>query len=278
MKVIGYLGPRGTHSEAVALYWQEKFAPDWQLQSYASIYDAMQAAADGEVERCIVPVENSLEGSINITLDTLAHALSLQVELEIDWVVHNHLLAAGGEIKVIVSHPQPIAQCQAFLKAHYPAATIRQASSTARAAEIVAASGAGYAAIAGKRAADLYGLQIVAAEIQDNKNNCTRFFVLKRPEENLVCGRDKTSLICKINGAKAGSLCEVLLELSRRNVNLTRIESRPARTGLGHYLFFLCIDDACDAANVKDALAAVRRKSLWVKNLGSFSVIHADMQ
>jgi prephenate dehydratase len=276
--VLGYLGPQGTHSESVALYWQKNFGKGYELKAYSSIYEAMQAVQSGEVERCAVPVENSIEGSINITLDTLAHELDLQVELEIDWAVHNNLLAVSpaDEIRVILSHPQPIAQCHHFLQERYPQAELRQLSSTAKAAEIAAAEGAGYAAIACTRAAELYGLKVVEAEIQDNKNNCTRFFVLKKKSSNLMCGKDKTSLICQIDGAKAGSLCEVLLELSKRNVNLTRIESRPARTGLGHYIFFLCIDASIEEKNVSEALAAVAKKSLWIKNLGSFSVVTRD--
>lgn len=276
--MLGYLGPPGTHSEAVALYWQREFNAQAELKAYPSIYEAMQAVAIGEIERCAVPVENSIEGSINITLDTLAHEFDLQVELEIDWAVHNDFLAVDDSepIKIIVSHAQPIAQCRTFLQQEYPQAEIRQASSTARAAEIVAQAGSGYAAIGCQRAAELYGLKVLKQDIQDNKNNCTRFLILKQPTDNLVTGCDKTSLICQIDGAQAGSLCDILLELSKRQVNLTRIESRPARTGLGHYIFFLCIDEPCDKPNVQDALAAVDKKSLWVKNLGSFSVIKAD--
>lgn len=280
MGVLGFLGPQGTHSESVALYWQQQFQPDWELKAYPSIYEAMQAVDAGEIDRCAVPVENSLEGSINITLDTLAHEFALQVELEIDWAVHNALLVKAGDIspQIIVSHAQPIAQCRNYLQREFPQAEIRQASSTARAAEIVAAAGSGYAAIGSLRAAQLYKLCVLRSDIQDNQNNCTRFFILKRPDSNLVCGTDKTSLICQINGARAGSLCDILLELSKRDVNLTRIESRPARTGLGHYIFFFCIDAPSDRQNVREALAAVAQKSLWVKNLGSFPVIKAMQQ
>lgn len=281
VETLGFLGPRGTHSEEVALYLEQERterAAAWGLKPYLSICDAMCAVADGEIERCVVPVENSLEGSINITLDTLAHEVDLQVEREIVWTVHNQLMVkyADAPITTILSHPQPLAQCRAYLQAHHPTVEIRKVSSTAKAAEMVAKGAKGCAAIAPARAGVLYDLTTVAAEIQDNCTNCTRFFVLTKVAKSLICGKDKTSLICQINGEKAGSLCEVLLEFAERAVNLTRIESRPARTGLGEYIFFLDLDAAADRTNVEAAIQAVEQKSLWLKNLGSFDVLKID--
>lgn len=276
---LGFLGPRGTHSEEVALYLNdERTADSWQLVAYDGIYEAICATAQGEIDRCVVPVENSIEGSINITLDTLAHDVNLQVECEIIWTVHNHLLVKDKQapITTIISHPQPLAQCRSYIKAHYQNAIVRPVSSTAHAAELVAGGETGYAAIGTARAGALYDLITIAKEIQDNPNNCTRFLVLRRPKKNIVQGNAKTSLICQINGAKAGSLCDVLLEFAQRNVNLTRIESRPARTGLGEYIFFLSLEGANDQESVKAAIEAVARRSLWIKNLGSFDVAVVD--
>lgn len=278
-ETLGFLGPQGTHSEEVALYLNSQRVTDsWQLLAYDGIYEAIYAVAQGEIDRCVVPVENSIEGSINITLDTLAHDVNLQVEREIIWMVHNHLLVKDKKMPVttIISHPQPLAQCREYIKTHYKNALISPVSSTAHAAEIVASGKKGYGAIGTARAAALYGLTTIAKEIQDNPNNCTRFLVLSRPKENIVQGKTKTSLICQIKGEKAGSLCDVLLEFARRDVNLTWIESRPARTGLGEYIFFLSLELSSDQANVKAAIKAVTQRSLWIKNLGSFDVTMVD--
>ncbi|MDF2566121.1 MAG: pheA [Massilibacillus sp.] len=279
---LGFLGPKGTHSEEVALYLnseQNNTGKEWKLVPYTSIYDAICAVEQGKIDRCVVPVENSIEGSINITLDTLAHDVDLQIEREIIWAVHNQLMVKNtdDEITTIISHPQPLAQCRSFIKEHYPQAEIRPVSSTARAAKIVAeGKHKGYAVIGCHRAGTLYSLTTIATEIQDNTTNCTRFLILTKPKETSINGKDKTSIICQINGKKAGSLCEVLLEFAKRDVNLTRIESRPARTGLGKYIFFLDLEDSIDKVNVKAAIKAVAQKSLWLKNLGSFNVIKID--
>lgn len=280
-KTLGYLGPKGTHSEEVALYLQQRWkaaGARWRPVAQESICDAIRAVAEGQLDACAVPVENSLEGSIAITLDTLAHDVDLQVELELVWAVHNRLLAKAPDapVRAILSHAQPLAQCRRYLSEHYPRAEVRQTASTARAAALVAAGEDGWAAIGTRRAGELYGLTTIADEIQDNPSNCTRFFVLTRRGGALVRGRDKTALVCQINGEKAGSLCEVLLEFARRDVNLVRIESRPARTGLGAYIFFFDLDAPGDWPNVQAAVEAVRQKSFWLKNLGSFAVWQAD--
>jgi len=275
---LGFLGPKGTHSEAVALYLNHKRAGDWILFAYDTIYEAIQAVADGMIERCVVPVENSIEGSINITLDTLAHEVDLQVEQEIVWTVHNQLMTKYPKeaITTILSHPQPLAQCREYLKKNYAGAEIRQTASTARAAEIVASGPPGYAAIGTQRAGELYGLTTMEAEIQDTLTNCTRFFVLTKMKQAFIAGANKTSLVCQIDGKKAGSLCAVLSEFAKRDVNMMRIESRPARTGLGEYIFFFEVDGSTQEQNVNAAILAIQQKSLWLKNLGSFSVIHVD--
>ncbi|WP_019555027.1 prephenate dehydratase [Propionispira raffinosivorans] len=275
---LGFLGPKGTHSEAVALYLNYKQAGDWNLFAYDTIYEAIQAVADGVIERCVVPVENSIEGSINITLDTLAHEVDLQVEQEIVWTVHNQLMTKYPKdvITTILSHPQPLAQCREYLKKNYAGIEIRQTASTARAAEIVASGPPGYAAIGTQRAGELYGLTTMDTEIQDTLTNCTRFFVLTKIKQAVIAGANKTSLVCQIDGKKAGSLCAVLSEFAKRDVNMTRIESRPARTGLGEYIFFFEVDGSTQEQNVNAAILAIQQKSLWLKNLGSFPVTYVD--
>lgn len=274
---VGFLGPPGTHSEAVTLYWRQHCQPDidWQLQAYATINDVIHAVATGEIERAIVPVENSIEGSVNITLDTLAHDVDIQIEQELVWHVHHALLSKERDapIDCIYSHPQSLAQCRGYIREHYPSVNVVSVASTSKAAEIVSRSEAGAAAIATSRAALLYNLQVIASDIQDRPNNCTRFIVLKRKNTPSTDGRQKTALVLQMNGERAGQLCDVLGELASRNVSLTRIESRPARTGLGEYIFFLDIDGSASEQNVSDALKAVSCKSRWIKILGSFDVL-----
>ena len=241
---LGVLGPAGTHSEAAAVYLKRQTGEDYKLVLFADIFDCLQAVENGEVDSALVPVENSLEGAINITLDTLARSEGLTVWRELIWPVHNQLLARRrGEIKRIYSHAQPISQCRDFLLQHYPQAELIKVASTARAAEIVAEAPAdsGSAAIATARAGELLGLVPIATEIQDSAANCTRFFQVGRQALSFL-PKEKLLVICQIDGQKAGALFEVLKEFAQRGINMTRIESRPARTELGAYIFFFDLE------------------------------------
>ncbi len=281
MEKMGFLGPQGTHSEAAAIYLASQVPEPLELQAFPDIYAAMQAVASADVDSCLVPVENSLEGAINITLDTLAHSEELQITAELIWRVHNQLMVQDPMVPVqkIFSHAQPLAQCREYLQQHYPQAELQAVASTARAAELVAKSRPtdAWAAVCSSRAGELYGLQALAAEIQDNMENCTRFYELHRKGEAVpVRGRpEKTLVICQIDGQRAGSLCEVLQEFAHRDVNMTRIESRPARTELGAYIFFFDLETKTSRENLEAAIEAVRARSIWLKNLGEFPVILA---
>ncbi|MBC8014753.1 MAG: prephenate dehydratase [Sporomusaceae bacterium] len=270
--IVGYLGPRGTHSEDVCscYYPQEQ----WISKSYATIDACIRAAANGEITECIVPIENSLEGSINITLDTLAHEVNLLIIKEIVWPIHNHLLTKSADtiINTIVSHAQPLAQCRHYLAKHYPHAKLEAVESTVEAVRIVANGAKNYAAIANMNASKLYNMNVVASDIQDHPHNCTRFVVLGHQPAVYSKGDWKTSIVCKIKGDKPGSLFSLLQELVNNDVNLVRIESRPARTALGEYIFFMDIEGSTAQVNVQTALTALENKSLWFKNLGSYIV------
>ena len=271
---LGVLGPAGTHSEAAAVYLKRQTGEDYKLVLFADIFDCLQAVENGEVDSALVPVEISLEGAINITLDTLARSEGLTVWRELIWPVHNQLLARRqGEIKRIYSHAQPISQCWAFLQAHYPQAELIKVASTARAAEIVAEAPAdsGSAAIATARAGELLGLVPIATEIQDSAANCTRFFQVGRQALEFL-PKEKLLVICQIDGQKAGALFEVLKEFAQRGINMTRIESRPARTELGAYIFFFDLEYS-DSPQLAESLAAVEKKSIWLRNLGTFPVL-----
>ena len=181
------------------------------------------------------------------------------------------------EVKKIFSHAQPLAQCRKFLHANFPDAEIVATTSTARAAELVAASDEICAALCTQRAGKLNGLVVAAQDIQDNPNNFTRFFeICYRPRDAAPItdfDGDKVLIICQIDGSRAGSLCSVLEEFSKRGVNMTRIESRPARTILGAYIFFFELETDAGNDALRDSIRAVYDKSIWLKNLGVFPVV-----
>lgn len=279
MQTLGFLGPSGTHSEAAAMFLAEKMEGGAELRPYPDIFSVMQAAADGEVDVCVVPVENSLEGAVNVTMDTLAQMDDLAIEKELIWDIHNQLMAkkADAEIRTIYSHPQPLAQCRQYLKSHFPKAKLVATESTAKAAELVAGGETGAAAICTERAGELYGLFAVATEIQDSMTNSTRFYQLRRRPVPALAESEsgRAVIVCQIDGARAGSLCGVLEEFATRSVNMTRIISRPARTGLGVYIFFfdLEIEAGKSREPLEESIEAVREKSIWLKDLGRFPVL-----
>ena len=284
MKTIGILGPKGTHSEEAALWLKNFLREDWRLQICADIFDALNAVKERELDAALVPVENSLEGSINITLDTLARSDTLTVVRELIWPVKNFLMARPltntAAVTKIFSHAQPLAQCRKFLRENFPAAEIVATTSTARAAELVAESAENFAAICTERAGKLHGLTVAAKNIQDNPHNATRFFEIHHRPRNAApvetFDGDKVLIICQIDGSRAGSLCDVLTEFARRNVNMTRIESRPARTILGAYIFFFELETDSGDDALREAIRAVYDKSIWLKNLGVFRVVRSD--
>lgn len=284
MNKMGFLGPPGTHSEAAAIYLNGLLPKGYELVPCDNIYEAIHAVEQGGLDSCLVPVENSIEGSVNITLDTLAGSGHLSVVRELIWSVHNNLMVkkAGTPVKRLLSHSQPLAQCREFIRCHYPLAELEAVASTALAAKMVAMSdtGAGWAAICTKRGGELNGLELAAGNIEDRDNNCTRFYQLVSTDKKAALEADygraeKSLLICQIDGKDAGRLCEILMELATRDVNLTRIESRPARTGLGEYIFFLDLDMPRRLENLEGALQGIRRKSIWLRQPGAFPVIVA---
>lgn len=281
MEKVGILGPRGTHSEAAAIRLNEILSTDRELVICAGIYEIFSALEEGKVDAGFVPVENSLEGSINITLDTLARSDSLIIAREFVWTVRNHLMAKSGvkisNVKKIFSHSQPISQCRKFLMKNCSNAEVVITASTARAAEIVNESSPdeGYAAICAERAGQINNLVTIAKDIQDNSANRTRFFEIRHRKNFYSTKGDKVLIICQIDGSRAGALCEVLKEFAFRHVNMTRIESRPARTELGEYIFFFDLENNVDRRTLNDAIGGVLKKSIWLKDLGTFPVINS---
>lgn len=265
---IGYLGPAGTYSEEAALLFSKCTGTD-RLLPLAGIEPVIRAVAEGRVEYGVVPIENSLEGSVNITLDILAHEVELYIIREIVLPIRHSLFVSDKSVKIktIASHPQALAQCRRYLAANYPDAAIQAVESTAAAARLVT-QGIADAAIASRRAGQLFSLMALQQDIQDHHRNQTRFVALSRSPH--IKSATKMSIVCRIQGDRPGSLCQILTEFASRNVNLTRIESRPARTGLGEYIFFIDLEGAMDQSAVSEAVQAVAANSLWLKNLGMY--------
>ena len=271
---VAYLGPAGTHSEEAL---RASAPTDSQEIPYPTIYDAVMAVQDGTVDTAIVPIENALEGSVAVTLDTLTlEADRVRIEAEVVQPVH-HCVIARSEVSLstverVVSHPQATAQCARFLREHLPNAEHVSAPSTADAVMTVCRADDGSVALGSSLAAELYDCYIVATNVEDHPDNVTRFVWLARDDEvgDPVDGA-KTSIVFWGGGDQSpGWLVDVLNEFAGRSVNLTRIESRPRRTGLGHYFFFVDIEGAQGDASIADALRAVREHVGELRLLGSY--------
>jgi prephenate dehydratase len=275
---VSFLGPAGTFTED-ALREALPAGEEIEAMRTATVHDAIVAVERGEAERALVPFENSIEGSVRSTLDTLAFdAEGVTIVGEHDFRVHAHLIAREGvaleQVSAILSHPQPLAQCAGFLREHLPGVERRSVSSTAEAVRMVGESVRPWAAIGARAAADLYGCTILREGIEDSSDNVTRF-VWIAPEGTEVAGGlpSRTSLVfSELGEDHPGALVEALQEFSGRGVNLSRIESRPARRGLGRYMFFCDLEGALGDEPVAAALEALRAKAESVRILGSYPI------
>ena len=264
---IGALGPEGTYSEKAALLWSKGW-PKATLVYFTDFEGVLEAAAAGQLDAGIVPVENSLEGAVTAVMDLLLR-LDVVIVGEVNVPIRHCLVGRGeGTVKVILSHPQALAQCRQYLREHYPQAEIRTTGSTSHAAHLVQEFPE-TAAIAGADTAEKYGLQILAKEIQDASDNVTRFIVAAKKMANAT-GRDKTSLIIYLDRDRPGALFSILEEFAMRSINLTRIESRPSRKGLGDYYFYIDLEGHVHDSAVGEAIAAIKKKAAMVRVLGSY--------
>jgi prephenate dehydratase len=274
---IAYLGPAGTFTEDAL---GEAFDGELEPLRTATIRDAILAVERGEADRALVPFENSIEGSVRSTLDTLAFdAGAVTIVGEHDFAVHAHLIAETpielSAIEAVLSHPQPLAQCARFLRERLPQVELVPASSTAEAVRLVCESPRShraYAAIGARSAADLYGGTILSEGIEDEANNVTRFvWIAPAGAEPGAGKRWKTSLVfSELGEDHPGALVSALQEFSSRGVNLSRIESRPLRQELGRYMFFCDLEGALGEAPVAEAVEALRAKAESVRILGSY--------
>ena len=268
-KRIAYLGPPGTFSEEAALKYDEKA----QLLPFSSIPAVAAAVDTGIAEEGVVAIENSLEGSVTDTLDLLIHESKLLIRHELVLPIEHHLLVKPGtetpEVKVIFSHPQALAQCRHFLERCFPQAQMVAALSTAAAVEQMMSSSIPAAAIGTQRAAKLYGAQILARNIQDRSPNVTRFVVLA-PKDHPPTGRDKTSLCFSFAEDRPGLLYEVLKEFAERDINLTKVESRPSKEILGKYIFLVDLEGHRRDPLISQVLTKVKAKTSLFKVFGSY--------
>ncbi len=270
---VAYLGPEGTFSEEAAQKFLSVTELAGRITSYPTIEACTEAVEDGAADFAVIPLENSLEGSVSITLDILTTSVELRICAEIILDIEHNLLVSSGDladITKIYSHPQALAQCRPFLRRVLPGAQAIPVFSTAEAAETAAKDGIGSAAISSKRAAERYNLKILAAAIQDGMNR-TRFCVLTNRAVSLATP-EKTSLLFAVKHA-AGSLFRVLQAFAVHNVNLTRIESRPAKSQLGDYIFFVDIDGTTENINVKNALREAGGEAVMLKLLGTYPIL-----
>jgi prephenate dehydratase len=273
---VAYLGPAGTHSDEAL---RASAPPDSEAIPHPTIYDAVMAVQEGSVERALVPIENALEGSVAVTLDTLTvEADRVRIQAEVVHPIHHCVLARSelslSTVERVVSHPQATAQCARFLREHLPHAEHVSAPSTADAVLTVCRSDDASVALGSSLAAELYDCHIVATNVEDHPDNVTRFVWLAPADEVGEVGSDpKTSIVFWGGGDQSpGWLVDVLSEFAGRGVNLTRIESRPRRTGLGHYFFFVDLEGRADEEAVSDALEAVRRHVGELRVLGSYGL------
>jgi prephenate dehydratase len=274
---IAYLGPAGTFTEDALV----EAGPEGGFEPVrtATIPDAILAVQSGEADRALVPIENSIEGSIRPTLDTLAfEAEAVTIVGEHDYAVRAHLIAREGvevgDVEAVLSHPQPLAQCARFLRENLAGVELRSVSSTAAAVRMVSESVRPWAAIGARAAAGLYDCTILREGIQDEATNVTRFlWIAPAGAEPSGSGPWKTSLVfAELGEDHPGALVNALAEFSSRGINLTRIESRPMRQELGRYMFFCDLEGAATDPQVAEATAQLRTKAESVRLLGSYPV------
>jgi|TARA_B100001142_G_scaffold301211_1_gene326651 prephenate dehydratase len=270
---IGFMGPHGTFTEQALLGQPDLAAAD--THPFDSIPDVLNGLVTGDVDLGFVPIENAIEGAVNVTQDTLAFDLDVRIQREVVLDVQLNLLALPGtqltDIHTVVSFPVAVAQCRNFLREQLPDAEIQAATSTAEAARQVGDQRLeGVATISNPLAAELYGLEAVAEAVEDHTGNQTRFLLLAREGVPAPTGHDKTSVVVFQRANEPGSLLAILNEFAARNIDLSRLESRPTRRVLGDYCFLLDFEGHIGDEVVADCLRDLKMKQGDIKFLGSY--------
>jgi prephenate dehydratase len=270
---IAFLGPAGTFTEE-ALFTQPDFA-EAEVVPTASLAEALEAVCSGRTDMAFVPIENSIEGTVHATVDSLVFEVDLLVQREVVLDVHMHLLALPGTsfdgIRRVLSFPHASAQCRRYLADHLPGVDVVPTNSTAEAARLLGEERRPHtAALAPRLSASLYGLEILASSVEDHPDNQTRFVALASEGMPAPTGHDKTSIACFQHEDRPGSLHGILSEFSARNINLTKLESRPTKRGLGNYCFLIDLEGHVADEVVADCLRVLHAELAGVKFLGSY--------
>ncbi len=271
---VAFLGPEGTFTEEALL----ANMPEGGLHPfpYPSIRDVLKAVQNGEAPLGLVAIENALEGSVPVTLDSLAWSFAdLQIVREVTHPVHQMLITKTvmplDQITKVISIPHAYNQCRDFIHEHLGNVEHEATDSTAEAVRRVSRVNRPWAAVGTRLAAEMYECHIVAEDIEDFEDNRTRFvFVAREPAPQDLGGRYKTSIVCGMDQDEPGSLLLILSEFAYRHVNLNKVESRPSKQALGHYVFFIDLDGSIEDAQVAQALKCLACKLPWLKVLGSY--------
>jgi prephenate dehydratase len=270
---VAFFGPEATFTQEALLTQPDLAAAD--LRACISIGAVLESVAGGEADFGFVPIENGIEGTVSATIDGLIHDVDLHIQREVVMDIHLHLMAPPGtgigDIRAVSSYPHALAQCQRYLAHTLPEAEQRAANSTADAARVLGESGAaGEAAIAPRLAAERYGLQIVAEDVEDHPENQTRFVLVGRTHVPAPTGHDKTSIVCFQRDDHPGSLHGILGQFAARNINLSKLESRPTKQALGDYCFVIDLAGHVGDEVVADCLRDLHAGLAGVKFLGSY--------
>jgi prephenate dehydratase len=275
--ILAFLGPHGTFTEEAAR--SLPFREEISFQPYPSIIDVLEAVAKDQALYGVVPLENSIEGTVNSTLDWLIHEVEMPIFAEIALPISQHLVVARreqplplGSIRKILSHPHAVAQCHNFIKEYLPHAKIEYTNSTAMAAQIVSAHPEEeWAAIGTRLSTKIYPLMFARQNIEDYDNNYTRFVLVGKQAPNLpASSAEKTTILVTLPEDFPGALYQVLAAFAWRKINLSRIESRPTKKGLGSYHFVIDIEQRMDEILLPGAFAEIEALGCQVRQLGTY--------
>ena len=275
-QLVAYLGPPGTFTEEALLTQPDLAAAE--LLALRPMPEVLAAVSEGRADAGFLALENAIDGTVHETMDGLVFEHDLLIQREVEIGIRLHLLAppatALGDVRRVVSFPKALAQCRRWLADHLPQVEVVAANSTSEAAQLVGEgnAGEGAAAVGTALAGKLYGLETLAADIEDHPENATRFVLVTRSEDGIPppSGHDKTSIVCFQRTDVPGSLHAILGQFSARGLNLTKIESRPTKRGLGQYCFIIDLEGHVDDEVVADCLRDLHAGLAGLKFLGSY--------